>query len=141
MIKGFREFIMRGNIIELAIAFVIGAAFAKVVDTFVSAIITPLLNTVGSVKTGGLGFALKGPNEASNPTFINISTLINALIVFLITALVVYLALVLPMNKFAERKAAKRAAAGIIDPPEPASEQELLTQIRDLLQSQQQPKA
>ncbi|MGI8414946.1 MAG: large conductance mechanosensitive channel protein MscL [Nakamurella sp.] len=137
MIKGFKEFIMRGNVIELAIAFVIGAAFAKVVDTFVGAIITPLLNAVGPVKTGGLGFAIKGENVATNPTFINISTLINALIVFLITALVVYLALVLPMNKIAERRAAKRAAAGIIDPPEPASEQELLTQIRDLLQGQQ----
>ncbi|MDQ2845862.1 MAG: large conductance mechanosensitive channel protein MscL [Actinomycetota bacterium] len=141
MIKGFKEFIMRGNVIELAIAFVIGAAFAKVVDVFVGAIITPLLNAVGPVKTGGLGFAIKGENVATNPTFINISTLINALIVFLVTALVVYLALVLPMNKLAERKAAKRAAAGIIDPPEPASEQELLTQIRDLLQSQQQPSA
>lgn len=137
MIKGFKEFIMRGNVIELAIAFVIGAAFAKVVDTFVGAIITPLLNAVGPVKTGGLGFAIKGENVATNPTFINISTLINALIVFLITALVVYLALVLPMNKIAERRAAKRAAAGIIDPPEPASEQELLTQIRVLLQGQQ----
>lgn len=145
MIKGFREFIMRGNVIDLAIAFVIGAAFAAVVSTFVSAIVTPIINAVSPGEVGALGFALKGENVAANPTFINVSTIINALIVFLITALVVYLVFVLPMNKINERRVARKAAAdaqaGIVADPTPATEQELLVEIRDLLKAQNQVQA
>lgn len=134
MIKGFKEFIMRGNVIELAIAFVIGLAFQRMVEAFVSAIITPLLNSFVSGTSTGLGFHFR---SGKANTYVDISAMINAVIVFLLTALVVYLLLVLPMNKIAERRAARRAAAGIIEPPEPASEQELLTEIRDLLRGQQ----
>lgn len=145
MIKGFKEFIMRGNVIELAIAFVIGAAFANVVSTFVSAIVTPIINAVGPGEVGALGFSLKGTNDAANPTFINLSTILNALIVFAITALVVYLVMVVPMNKFNERRSAKKAAAhaaaGIVADPTPATEQELLVEIRDLLKAQNQVQA
>lgn len=140
MIKGFKEFIMRGNVIDLAIAVVIGAAFGKVADTFVSAIITPLISAAGTPGTAGLGFDLKGGDTLKNgtdPTFVNFSTIINAIIVFLLTALVVYVVLVLPMNKINERREAKRAAerraAGIPEPTEPATDLELLTEIRDLL--------
>lgn len=143
MIKGFKEFIMRGNVVDLAIAVVIGAAFGKVVDTFVSAIITPILNAVGPGEVGGLGFSIKGENSAANPTFINLSTIINAVIVFLLTALVVYAIFVVPMNKFNERREAKQAAArraaGIPEPTSPPSELELLTEIRDLLAQQNLP--
>ncbi|WP_029137383.1 large conductance mechanosensitive channel protein MscL [Nakamurella lactea] len=138
MVKGFRDFIMRGNVIELAIAVVIGVAFQAMVDSFVSAFITPLLNTFGGASSNGLGFSFRSSTPAlAEATYVNISAMINAIIVFLLTALVVYLALVLPMNKLAERKAAKRAAAGIVDDPEPPSQEELLAEIRDLLKAQQ----
>ena len=142
MIKGFKEFIMRGNVVDLAIAVVIGAAFGKVVDTFVSAIITPLLNAISPGEVGTLGFAIKGDNVSSNPSFINLSTIINAVIVFLLTALVVYAVFVVPMNKFNERREAKktaqRKAAGIPEPVSPPSELDMLTEIRDLLARQEQ---
>ena len=126
MIKGFKDFIMRGNVIDLAVAVVIGGAFGKVVDTFVSAIVTPILNAVGGANSEGLGFRLVG----SNPnTFINFSVIINALIVFLLTAAVVYFIFVAPMNAFKERRA--RGQEKVIEP----TEIELLTEIRDSLKA------
>lgn len=134
MLKGFKDFIMRGNIVDLAVAFVIGSAFAAVVSTFVGAIVTPIINALPGAGSSGLGFAIRG-GKLHDKTFINISVLINAIIVFAMTALVVYLVLVVPMNKLAERRAA-RAAAGeadaIIDP----TDLELLAEIRDLLRAQ-----
>jgi large conductance mechanosensitive channel len=128
MVKGFKDFIMRGNIVDLAVAFVIGAAFAKMVSDFVSAIIKPILNAFPGAKSNGWGFSLRG-GSLHDATFVNISTIINSVIVFLITALVVYLIFVVPMNKLAERR--KR---GIEPEPEaPAEDILLLQQIRDLL--------
>ncbi|KNX38051.1 large conductance mechanosensitive channel protein MscL [Luteipulveratus halotolerans] len=124
--KGFKDFIMRGNIVDLAVAVVIGTAFAKVVDTFVSAIIQPLINAMGSAKSAGLGFHIKS-GQAN--TFINFSTIINALIVFLLTAAVVYFVIVLPMNKLNERR--KRGQVEEVDP----TELELLAEIRDELRA------
>lgn len=125
--QGFKDFILRGNVIELAVAVVIGSAFQKVVDTFVTALITPIINAAGSPETSGLGFPIR-PDMAEQ-TFIDLSVMINALIVFLITALVVYFIFVLPMNKLAERR-----KKGIEPEPETPSEDILLLQeIRDLL--------
>lgn len=126
MIKGFKEFIMRGNVIDLAVAVVIGTAFQKVVDTFVSAIITPFLNALGGANSEGLGFRLRGDQAG---TFINISTILNSLIVFLLTAAVVYFMFVAPMNTFKERRARGQVAAA--DP----TELELLAEIRDALKT------
>jgi large conductance mechanosensitive channel len=58
MLKGFKEFIMRGNVVDLAIAVVIGTAFAAVVSAFVSSIVTPIVNAAGGSNTNGLGFSL-----------------------------------------------------------------------------------
>lgn len=126
MIKGFKDFIMRGNVIDLAVAVVIGGAFGKVVDTFVSAIVTPILNAFGGANSEGLGFRLVSGNEN---TFINFSVIINALIVFLLTAAVVYFIFVAPMNAFKERRA--RGQAKEVEP----TEIELLTEIRDSLKA------
>jgi len=135
MLKGFKEFIMRGNLIELAVAFVIGAAFAKVVEDFVGAIVTPLISALPGSKVGGFGFSVRG-GDLKQATFMNFSTVINSLIVFAATAFVVYFALVLPMNKFQERRDARRAQ-GEPDPEPKPDDIQLLEQIRDLLQSQQ----
>jgi large conductance mechanosensitive channel len=130
MVKGFKDFILRGNIIDLAVAFVIGAAFAKLVSDFVGAIITPILNALPGAKTTGWGFSLRG-GKLSQSTLINFSTIINAVIVFVMTALVVYLIFVVPMNKLAERR--KRGEEP--EPEAPAEDILLLQQIRDLLQA------
>jgi large conductance mechanosensitive channel len=146
MLKGFKEFIMRGNVVDLAIAVVIGTAFAAVVSTFVSSIVTPIVNAAGGNNTNGLGFSLKhtaGQKHGSaadvlgKSTFINLSAIVNAIIVFAITAAVVYFVFVVPLNAMAERRA-RKLATGEPD-PEPKSEDiQLLEQIRDLLSAQQQ---
>jgi len=141
MLKGFRDFIMRGNVVELAIAVVIGTAFQAVVSSFVGAIITPLVNTTGGHNTNGLGFSLRHTSGVPHgskadvlgaSTFINFSTIINALIVFLSTAAVVYFLIVVPMNRIQERRAAK-TAKGEPDPTPKPEDVILLEQIRDLL--------
>ncbi len=129
MLKGFRDFVLRGNIVELAVAFVIGTAFAKVVDTFVGAIITPIINAFPGANSNGWGFSLRG-GQLGAKTFIDISTLINAVIVFLITALAVYLVLVLPLQKFNEMRGVSPEEAVKTD------DQRLLEEIRDLLREQ-----
>jgi large conductance mechanosensitive channel len=144
MLKGFKDFIMRGNVVELAIAVVIGTAFQAVVTGVVSAIIQPLVNSAGGTNVNGLGVSLKhtaGVKHGSaadvlgKSTFINLSLVINALIAFLVTAAVVYFLIVLPMNKIQERRAAK-TAKGEPDPAPKSEDIILLEQIRDLLSSQ-----
>ncbi|MGA7149358.1 MAG: large conductance mechanosensitive channel protein MscL [Microbacterium sp.] len=130
MIKGFREFILRGNVIDLAVAVVIGAAFTAVVNAIVSSVINPLIALVWKPdENGTIGITVPG---LWGPVTFPISELINALIAFVAVAVVVYFVFVHPMNVLKQRAAAK---AGIVE--EEASdlptEQELLLQIRDLL--------
>lgn len=128
MIKGFKEFIMRGNVVDLAVAVVIGGAFAAVVETVVTSVIEPVLNRVGGADAAtGLGIQLGAPRNTE--TFINLGAVINALIVFLLTAAVVYFVFVVPMNTFNERRLRGRE-----EPAEEISEDvALLREIRDLL--------
>lgn len=132
MIKGFRDFILRGNVIDLAIAVVIGAAFAAVVKAVTDALITPLINSVGQPKSDGLGFSLRhGSAALEKATFINVSAIINAVITFLITAAVVYFLVVVPMNRLMERR--KRGEVPEVDAtPEDVA---LLQEIRDILRA------
>lgn len=127
MLKGFKEFIMRGNVIDLAVAVVIGAAFAAVVTTVVSSLVTPILNAIGGAEVGGLGVTLREGNPA---TYMDFAAIINAIVVFLITAAVVYFVLVLPMNKFNEMR-----MRGVEQPEEVSEELATLREIRDLLAS------
>ncbi|MFL6163263.1 MAG: large conductance mechanosensitive channel protein MscL [Jatrophihabitantaceae bacterium] len=128
MIKGFRDFIMRGNVLDLAIAVVIGVAFAAVVSVFVSALVKPIINAFPGASVNGWGFHLRG-GDLAGPTFIDVSSIINAIIVFLVTAAVVYFLVVVPVTKLQERRARGMA-------PEPDAVPEeilLLRQIRDAL--------
>lgn len=133
MIKGFKDFIMRGNVIDLAVAVVIGAAFSAVVTAIVASIITPLISLFfkADPKTGAFGIQVRGLYDVV--TF-PVGGLISAIISFLAVALVVYLVFVVPMNKWKERQAAK---AGVVEEAAKLpTEAELLIQIRDLLEQQ-----
>ena len=125
MLQGFKDFIMRGNIVDLAVAVVIGTAFAKVVEVVVGSLITPLLNAMGGAEARGLGFEVISGNPA---TYMDFAAIINALIVFLLTALVVYFVIVVPMNKMNTRM-----GFGVEADQAPAEDVALLTEIRDLL--------
>lgn len=93
MIKGFRDFILRGNVVDLAIAVVIGAAFGAVVAALVKDLLTPLIAAIGGQPNfGQLSF------ELHNSTFAY-GDFINAVISFLVIAAAVYFLVVLPMNK------------------------------------------
>jgi len=133
MLKGFREFIMRGNVVDLAVAVVIGAAFGAVVTKLVADLITPLIAAIGGK-----------PDFAALKFTVNKSTFLygdflNAIIAFVIIAAAIYLLIVLPMNKLAERRAAKLGTGKEEEPQAKAEDVLLLEQIRDLLQEQARP--
>lgn len=125
MFKGFKEFLLRGNVIDLAVAVVIGAAFNAVVEKVVATLINPLIGL--AFKADSLDDALKV--GLPNGDTLAIGALIGAIINFLIVAAVVYFVFVLPMNELRKRTAKEE------DPTE-ATEQELLSEIRDLLKAQ-----
>ncbi|MEV8266942.1 large conductance mechanosensitive channel protein MscL [Microbacterium sp. NPDC076911] len=137
MIKGFKEFITRGNVIDLAVAVVIGAAFTAVVNAIVASIVTPLIEIVWQPDEEGVaGFEV--PDLYGGTVTFPVGDLINAIISFLAVAIVVYFVFVVPMNKFKERAAAEAGVAEeeAADIP---TEQELLIQIRDLLAKDDTP--
>jgi large conductance mechanosensitive channel len=130
MLKGFKDFIMRGNVIDLAVGVVIGVAFTAVVTAFTNAFITPLLLAVGGNPNVHGTFTVNGQK-------FDWGAFLTALIAFLITAAVVYFLIVLPMNRLAERR-----RRGEEPPPAaPSEEIVLLTQIRDALVAQKKPAA
>ena len=120
MIKGFKDFLMRGNVVDLAVAVVIGTAFAKVVDAFV----TVVMDLIG--KVGG-----KPDFSSYKPGGVALGAFLTALVSFVIVAAAVYFMVVVPMNKLAERR-----KQGIEPEPEaPSEEVILLTDIRDSLRA------
>jgi large conductance mechanosensitive channel len=124
MIRGFRDFILRGNVVELAVAVAIGTAFTVLVKAFGDSFITPLLGVLGGGGVHGGTFTIRGQ------TF-DWAAFVNAVIFFLITAAVIYFVIVTPMNMFNDLR--KRGQA----PPEtPPTQEELLTEIRDLMRAQ-----
>ncbi|GAB2989428.1 large-conductance mechanosensitive channel protein MscL [Saccharothrix stipae] len=129
MIKGFKDFLMRGNVIDLAVAVVIGAAFTAIVNAFTSHLINPIIALFGGSNVNGLAVQL-GDNDK---TVMDFGAIITALINFLIVAAIVYFIFVLPMNKLKERRKRGEEAG----PSEP-TDVELLKEIRDLLAAQRQ---
>jgi large conductance mechanosensitive channel len=124
MLKGFRDFIMRGNVVDLAVGIVIGAAFTAVVTAFTAGFLKPLIQLVG----GGTGVGA-GAWKVRDGVVFDYATFLNAIITFLLTAAVLYFLVVFPLNKLAERR-----ARGEEPPPAaPSEEIVLLTQIRDAL--------
>jgi large conductance mechanosensitive channel len=138
MIKEFREFIMRGNVLDLAVAVVIGAAFTAIVNSLVGDIIMPILGLI----TGGINFSslyinLSGKTfasyaeaKAAGAAVVGYGAFIQAVISFLLIAWVIFM-LVKAVNALQRQKAAAPAP-----PPGPTQEEQLLTEIRDLLAKQ-----
>ncbi len=130
MLKGFKDFILRGNVIELATAVIIGSAFTAIVKAVTDHLIQPLVSSFGSAEVEGLGFRLRPDNPA---TMIDFGAIISAAINFLIIAAVVYFLIIMPMNKLNEISKRRQG----IDPEEEApSTDDLLIEIRDLLVAQ-----
>jgi large conductance mechanosensitive channel len=128
MLKGFKEFIMRGNVVDLAVAFVIGAAFGKIVSAIVDGLINPLIAAIfGKTDISGvLFFRINGAD-------FHIGWILQAALNFLCVAAAIYFLIVMPVNKLAERRARG-------EEPEPetlTTDQQLLTEIRDSLRTRQ----
>ena len=115
MLSGFKEFIMRGNVIDLAVGVVIGAAFTSIVTAFTDNLMQPLINSIGGTNAAdGLGFRILSDNPS---TFLDF---------------VVYFVIVAPMNKFNQLREAKLETPAETE----VTEADLLTEIRDLLAQQ-----
>lgn len=129
MLKGFKEFIMRGNVVDLAVAFVIGAAFASLVKSIVDGLINPLVAAI----FGKTDISKVWTFEINDSVF-SIGVILQAALNFLSVAAAVYFLIVMPLNKLAERRARGQE-------PEPeaplTTDQVLLTEIRDSLRTRQ----
>lgn len=125
MLNGFRDFILRGNVVDLAVGVVIGAAFNNVVAAFTKAFLDPLIR----LATGGHGKV--AGTFAVNGIVFDWGTFVSTLINFLLTAAVLYFFVVMPMNAATERlKRSEKAAEA-----EPSNEEKLLAEIRDAVRS------
>jgi large conductance mechanosensitive channel len=125
MIKGFKDFLLRGNVIDLAVAVVIGTAFTALVAAFTTSFLEPLIGLIGGGGVDG-GTAIVDGQKFTWGAFV------NALITFVLTAAIVYFVVVLPVKAIMERRKRGEEAG----PAEP-TQVELLLEIRDLLRSQQ----
>jgi large conductance mechanosensitive channel len=125
VLKGFKDFISRGNVVDLAVGIVIGAAFTGLVTQFTKSFLEPLIKVISG------GKQLSGTFKVRDVVF-DWAAFINAIIAFLITAAALYFLVVLPMNKLAER----RARGEEPEPKAPAEDIRLLTEIRDALIAQ-----
>jgi large conductance mechanosensitive channel len=125
VLRGFKDFLLRGNVVDLAVAVVIGAAFTAVVNAFADSFLTPLIALVtGGGKLGGT-FTVDGQA-------FTYGAFLSQVITFVLTAAVVYFAVVLPMKKLIDRR-----RRGEEPGPAQPTQVELLVEIRDLLRAQQ----
>lgn len=132
MLKGFREFILRGNVIDLAVAVVIGSAFTAIVNGLVDGIFNPVIALLFNAKDlESAGITLRGGDE---PIVLAWGLVISALIKFLLIAAVVYFALIVPMNYLKKVTLKKKEEEKPAETP--LTETDLLLQIRDLLREQ-----
>ena len=123
MFKGFKEFITRGNVVDLAIAVVLGGAFAALINQLTKSFLQPLVRVI----LGGQGAA--GTFTIRHQVF-DYGAFINAVITFVITAAAIYYAVVVPMNRMIERR---NARLGLPPKDDLSDEVRLLTEIRDSL--------
>ncbi len=131
--KGFKEFVLRGNVIELAVAVVIGAAFTSIVNAIVASVINPAIGALFDQESLATSLAVDIPTTSGGSATIVFGAVIAAAINFLLVALVVYFCLIVPINALQKVRFRKRAEDATADTP--PTETELLTEIRDLLRA------
>ncbi len=134
MINGFKEFILRGNVIDLAVAVVIGAAFTGIVNAVVASVFNPLLGALFDSTSLAKALPVEIPTTSGGHATLYFGAVVAAVIQFVLVAVVVYFALVVPINylkKVAFERQKQEAEATPSDIP--PTETELLIQIRDLL--------
>ncbi len=128
MLKEFKEFAMRGNVVDMAVGIIIGAAFGKIVSSLVSDVIMPPIGMLmGSVSFSELALAL---GEGEGAATINYGIFIDTIINFVIVAFAIFM-LIKGINSMKKKEEEKPA-----EPPKPSAEETLLTEIRDLLAKQ-----
>ncbi len=136
MIKGFKEFILRGNVIDLAVAVVIGAAFSGVVNAIVTNLFNPVIGAIFNAQSLNEAFPVAIPTVSGGEATIHFGAILGAILNFLIIAAVVYFVFVLPINtlkKRADALLAKNKPVEENQAPLAPTEVELLAEIRDLL--------
>ena len=129
-VNGFKEFIMKGNVLDLAVGVVIGGAFTALIKALVDHLIQPVVAVFGGANVDGFAYRIIADNKA---TTLDFGAIISAVISFLITAAVVYFVFVLPVNKACELDKKRR---GITEEVTELTDIDLLTDIRDLLKAQ-----
>lgn len=129
MLKEFKDFTMRGNVVDLAVAVVIGGAFGKIVTSFVSDVIMPPIGLLlGGVDFSDLKLVMKAATEEVEAVTLNYGAFINTLIDFIIIAFAIFM-VIKGINATKKKQPAPPPPA----PPAPSNEEVLLTEIRDLL--------
>ncbi|MGW0705961.1 large conductance mechanosensitive channel protein MscL [Streptomyces sp. NPDC002643] len=140
--EGFKAFLMRGNVVDLAVAVVIGAAFTNIVNSVVKGVINPLVGAVGTKNLDSYASCLKDPcvvaadGTVTSGIRIAWGSVLGATLSFVITAAVVYFLMVLPMAKYLARQEARRKAKEGTHEVIEVTELEVLKEIRDALVAQ-----
>ncbi len=134
--KGFKEFLLRGNVIDLAVAVVVGAAFTGVVNALVASLINPAIGALFQAESLSDLWKVQVPSLTGKPAVLAFCAVIAAVLQFIIVAVVVYFALIVPIN-FLKKRAFKAKEEGTEEKPAVPSEVDLLVEIRDLLKSRQ----
>lgn len=130
--KEFKEFAMRGNVMDMAIGIVIGLAFGKIITSFVNDVLMPPIGMLlGDVDFSQLALVLKEASEGVEPVLLKYGMFINTIIDFLIIVFAIFM-VVKAMNNMKKKEEEKPAP-----PPAPTKEEELLTDIRNLLKSKE----
>ena len=128
MMKEFKDFAMKGNVLDMAIGIIIGAAFGKIVSSFVADVIMPPIGMlIGGVDFSNLAWVLKEATETAEAVTINYGAFLNTVIDFVIIAFAIFM-VVKGINSAKNKEEEKPAA-----PPKPSEEVQLLTEIRDSL--------
>ncbi|MBE6484732.1 MAG: large conductance mechanosensitive channel protein MscL [Actinomycetaceae bacterium] len=128
MLKGFKDFIMRGNVVDMAVGIIIGGAFQPIVQQLVDYVIMPFISGIFGEPNFNKIWTITFRGATMQPGFV-----ITALVNFLLIAAALYFFIVLPMNKFNERIEARKKAEDDKAAETPADDVALLTEIRDLL--------
>jgi large conductance mechanosensitive channel len=131
MFKEFKTFAMKGNVLDLAVAVIIGGAFGKIVSSFVNDVLMPPIGLLmGNTDFSDLKLLLRAGSEGVPPVTLNYGIFVNTVIDFLIVAFSIFL-VVKAFNRIQKKKAEVPAPAPA--PPAPSKEELLLTEIRDIL--------